>query len=492
MKTLDARVVEARESRTVQLGLDRLSLAASLQALVRHGEPQRPEMAQQIASFVLSEVGRHPREQGLLYMATGGVLEDAVREGLESLREAKVSTELVVIGDGDRAAFDSPAVTWVPTEHAPGIPPCLVHYGDGPAYALIREEARDGVEARTFHTDDRSLVEHLAFRLQEELALPASSERSAHEQRRAPRGGGMSGRVFIADGDVARGGSVAEACALRGLSCEVVSHGAALLEMALAEVPDAVVCQLALPLIEGARLAAILEANPRTRGVPFVFLGDGPADAERSDLGGQVVPAPIDPAIVAGCVQTALGGPPGGEDGPRADAEGGVEGQLAQLPLADLLQLFHVSRKTGTVEVVRGLRSQPPPGGPVVLRAGDVVDASVGPVGGKKALFRLLAWDRGSFAFKPEPAGGEITIQMPTRGCCAKACAQIREWERMAVDLPPLSAGVTLKIPRSALPNVIHPLTQEVLMVLDLCSRVQEVVTSAPTPITRCCARSTP
>lgn len=292
----------------------------------------------------------------------------------------------------------------------------------------------------------------------------------------------MSGRVFIADGDVARGGSLAEACTQRGLSCEVVSHGAALLEMALAEVPDAVVCQLALPLIDGTRLAAILRANPRTRGVPFVFLGDTPADAQRSDLVGQVVPAPIDPAIVAGCVQTALGGRPGADDTQDVDAAGGVEGQLAELPLTDLLQLFHVSCKTGTVEVVRGLGRSRRQVGRVVLRAGDVVDASVGPVVGKKALFRLLAWDRGSFAFKPEPAVGEVTIQMPTRALLREGVRQIREWERMAVDLPPLSAGVTLKIPRSALPNVIHPLTQEVLMVLDLCSRVQEVVDQCTYP----------
>jgi DNA-binding response OmpR family regulator len=292
----------------------------------------------------------------------------------------------------------------------------------------------------------------------------------------------MSARVFIADGDVARGGSVAEACSERGLSCEVVSHGAALLEMALAEVPDAVVCQLALPLIEGERLAAILKANPRTRGVPFVFLGDGTADDERSDLGGQVIPAPIDPAIVAGCVQTALGGRRDEPAGAQTDAEGGVEGQLAQLPLADLLQLFHVSRKTGTVEVVRGLGRSRRQVARVVLRAGDVVDASVGPVGGKKALFRLLAWDRGSFAFKPEADGGEVTIQLPTRALLREGMRQIREWERMAVELPPLSAGVTLKVPRSALPNVIHPLTQEVLMVLDLCSRVQEVVDQCTYP----------
>jgi hypothetical protein len=37
---------------------------------------------------------------------------------------------------------------------------------------LIRD-AKDGAgKTRLFHTSDRSLVEHLAFRLQQELAVP--------------------------------------------------------------------------------------------------------------------------------------------------------------------------------------------------------------------------------------------------------------------------------------------------------------------------------
>jgi hypothetical protein len=158
------------------------------------------------------------------------------------------------------------------------------------------------------------------------------------------------------------------------------------------------------------------------------------------------------------------------------DDEGGVDGQLAQLPLVDLLQLFHVGRKTGTVEVVRPLPGGRRQVGRVLLRAGDVVGASVGAVEGEKALFRLLAWDRGSFSFRPEKIEGDATIHTPTRALLREGQRQLREWERLAVELPPLSASVTLKVPRSALPNVIHPLTQEVLVVLELSSRVQDVV----------------
>jgi hypothetical protein len=44
---------------------------------------------------------------------------------------------------------------------------------------MVAEEPRDGRPARLFHTDDRSLVEHLAFQLLEELHLPASLGRES-------------------------------------------------------------------------------------------------------------------------------------------------------------------------------------------------------------------------------------------------------------------------------------------------------------------------
>jgi CheY-like chemotaxis protein len=289
----------------------------------------------------------------------------------------------------------------------------------------------------------------------------------------------VTGRVLVADGDVDRARAVAAALSTRGLTCRTASHGAQALESALAEVPDAVVCQLDLPLIDAPRLEAILRANPRTRGVAWVFLADHAADRERPGLPGTLVPAPATPELVAGCVLTALGSRPGKS---AADPEGGVEGQLTQLPLADLLQLFHVGRKTGVVEVVRDLGRTRRQLGRISLRAGDIVHASVGRVQGKKALFRLLAWDRGSFAFRPDTGDGDTTIQMPTRALLREGLRQVREWEAMAVELPPLSASVALKVPRSALPNVIHPLTQEVLVVLDLCSRVQDVVDQCTYP----------
>ena len=166
----------------------------------------------------------------------------------------------------------------------------------------------------------------------------------------------MSDLVLIADGDHERGKLLAAACAANGIACRVTTHGAGALEAALAELPVVLVAQLDLPLIDAPQLAAILEANPRTQGIERVFLADRLSEARRTDIGGHLIPPAADAEEVAGIVQSLLAQREvRGEDAAEVSVEGGVEGQLAQLPLADLLQLFHVSRKTGTVEVMRGL-----------------------------------------------------------------------------------------------------------------------------------------
>ncbi len=285
----------------------------------------------------------------------------------------------------------------------------------------------------------------------------------------------MSELVLIADGDSERGKRIAEACAARGLSCTLTTHGAAALEAALAEVPAVLVCQLALPLIDAVRLTAILDANPRTHGSGLLFLADRSGDARRSGVPGRVFEPPLDPDQVASCVQ-ALMAQAGPHREPVEAEEGGVDGQLAQLPLADLLELFHVSRKTGFVELTRRGVSGRRESGRIALRGGDVIHAACGEAQGTKAFFRLLGWDRGSFSFRPAAPSVPHTIETPTRALLREGQRQLAEWARAGVELPSMEAHVRLRVERAALPNVIHPLTQEVLLVLELHGRVRDVV----------------
>ena len=87
--------------------------------------------------------------------------------------------------------------------------------------------------------------------------------------------------VLIADGDFQRGKRLAAACEQLGLGANVVTHGAAALEIALSKPPSVLIAQFSLPLIDGAQLGEILQANPRTRSVGVIYLADNTIDAER-------------------------------------------------------------------------------------------------------------------------------------------------------------------------------------------------------------------
>ncbi len=290
------------------------------------------------------------------------------------------------------------------------------------------------------------------------------------------RRGAQGGLVLIADGDLERGKRLEEACVARGYDAHLVRHGAAALEAALADVPDVLVVPQGLPLIDAPKLAEILRSNPRTQAVRFIVLGDAGPDGTAT-FADELLPATAASEDVVHRVETMRAQQArieAMERGGEGDRE--VEGKLAQIPLPDLLQLFHLNRKTGTIELVRRDGEGREERGRLYVRDGNVVQACVGAVEGEKALYRLLAWKGGSFAFTQNRVTLSARIQTPTRALLMEGMRQLDEWERAGAGLPPLDSQVSLRIKSTELPNIVHPLTQEVLLLLEIYGRVQEVV----------------
>jgi len=285
----------------------------------------------------------------------------------------------------------------------------------------------------------------------------------------------MAREVLIADGDAGRAKRLQEACAALGFSTRGADHGAAALELALAEVPDVVVAPFDLPLIDAARLADILHANPRTAGVRFLFLGRPLLGAGEPGPGDEVAPADLEAVEVARRVEALCSRLAELDEVGQVDEDAEVEGKLSKIALADLLQLFHQNGKTGTLEL-----SRPTPRGEqsavIHLDQGELVHAAAGAVEGEKALFRLLGWSEGSFAFTPRRVEVSPTIAKPLRALLLEGMRQLDESGRVAAALPPLDAHVALRVKSAELPTMVHPLTQEVLLLLEIYSRVQDVV----------------
>ncbi len=288
----------------------------------------------------------------------------------------------------------------------------------------------------------------------------------------------MDDAVLIADADSQRARRFGGALAERGFAVSFAEHGAAGLETALSELPDVLIASDRLPLIDAVRLAEILRANPRTRGVRLIYVGSEQAAVRASGAFDETVADTLSPTELAARIETLLGKREQLDAVDRASKdERAIEGSLSEISLADLLQLFQQNRRTGRLSVRRGDGANARDRGEVFLRDGNAVQAKVGPrVESEKALYRMLGWRDGTFSFAPTRDSVPVRIHTPTRALLLEGLRQLDEWSRLAGGLPPDSAHVTLAVPKTELPKVVHPVAQEVLLLLEAYDDVRSIV----------------
>ncbi len=294
------------------------------------------------------------------------------------------------------------------------------------------------------------------------------------------RGCGVNRMVLIADGNTGRGRRLAEACERVGVPCKTGPHGAAALELALSERPGLVVAQLDLPLVDAVKLAEILRANPRTRRSRFLFLGEESDRGALATPGDLLLPAGSSTEELVRIIEELVARQDRLDTVDAATASGEpVDGDLSLVRLADLVSLFQANRASGRLELRRPNPESPEEAslpGVIWIRDGDVLQAEIGRTSNEKAFFRLLGWRQGRFAFRPGSVDEPAFIATPTRVLLQEGLRQIGEWERLSTKLPPLDSPVRMRLSTSELPNIVHPLTQEVLLLLEIYSTVREVV----------------
>ena len=96
----------------------------------------------------------------------------------------------------------------------------------------------------------------------------------------------------------------------RGFSVVAASDGEEGLEMAFAEMPDAVILDVRLPSIDGWEICQRLKNNEKTKHIPVIFLtaASQKKDAEKaSEVGGDLyLTKPFDPLELADIVEKKL------------------------------------------------------------------------------------------------------------------------------------------------------------------------------------------
>lgn len=172
---LDERAAQARESlvaRRPELGR-RQALEPLFDRLLELGEVLPVDAEGQILRFVLEDVVRRPGERGVLFVSPGVRWLPDMLETLEALRTHPTRTEIVVLSEGE-ARDALPGVTWVAKSALDSRRPFVVHFGEGPAFAMVGAVRMAGARTPLFQSADRTLVEHLAFELQRELEITLS------------------------------------------------------------------------------------------------------------------------------------------------------------------------------------------------------------------------------------------------------------------------------------------------------------------------------
>jgi CheY-like chemotaxis protein len=285
----------------------------------------------------------------------------------------------------------------------------------------------------------------------------------------------VASAVIVADGNRERGERVLEACLAGGLQARRVDTGPAALEAALSDVPQLVIAAVELPLIDGIRLSEILRANPRTAEARFLFLGR-PSTRPPSPFD-ETLPAHTAAEEIAAQATSMLARQTRMDAVRRESAaRRELEGQLAQIPLVDLIELLHLNRRSGVIELSRTPSASDRQAGNIWLQDGELVHAAVGnEVIGQKALFRLLGWREGRFTFSAERRAPTQSLSGPTRVLLLEG---LRQSDELANDssLPSREAEVRLAVAKSEIPHAVHPVTQEVLLLLEMYERVSEIV----------------
>ncbi|HEX7897270.1 MAG TPA: response regulator [Planctomycetota bacterium] len=87
----------------------------------------------------------------------------------------------------------------------------------------------------------------------------------------------------------------------------------------------------------------------------------------------------------------------------------GLAGRLETMPMADLVQVLHICRKTGHLRLHQGNGSAS-----LFVVDGEVRHALAGDIAGEEAFYRLLAWTEAAFAFESGTRTDEATVSLPT------------------------------------------------------------------------------
>lgn len=280
-------------------------------------------------------------------------------------------------------------------------------------------------------------------------------------------------RILLADPDVTSARALTKALRARGYTVQYAPDGSKALELSVLRKPDVIIFDEHCRLIEARNFVQILTSNPRTEDIPVLITASTDA-FEKTPLREGVLRKPFNVDEMLSRVDHLCRRADAAKE-LKGDARE-IQGALTQLPLADLLQILAMNRRTGRLLLSHGTTR-----GEVQLNDGRPVNARTGEVEGDKALFRLMAFKEGAFSFSPGPAAQKVLIARTMEDALLEGMRQVDERLRLTAQLPPLGTVVSLS-GDAVLPIDPHPVTAEVLALLAQPLRLSALLDRAQHP----------
>jgi hypothetical protein len=146
------------------------------------------------------------------------------------------------------------------------------------------------------------------------------------------------------------------------------------------------------------------------------------------------------------------------------------QGSLRELQLADIVQLFSTSGKTGKFSLIRDDER-----GTLYLKGGRIVHAEVGDVVGDEAVHVLASWTSGDFQFEPAEETDRVSIHKSNARLLMEAAHQHDEWRVLSRKVPGLDSVPTLASPDAGRPVTLSPAEWGLIVRIDGKKSVREL-----------------
>jgi len=115
----------------------------------------------------------------------------------------------------------------------------------------------------------------------------------------------------------------------------------------------------------------------------------------------------------------------------KASPSAGLVGRLETMPMADLVQVLHICRKTGMLRLAQGPQTVS-----LYFEEGEVRHAQVADQTGEEAFYRMVTWTEAGFSFESGQRSETVTVKQTTMTLLMEGLRRVDEGRRAGSASP--------------------------------------------------------